>query len=373
MRSLLFVSLTAVMGCAMTPTRADEAEKVESLIHREVQANLAADGIGGAAIAVRIGGKTLFFNYGSADVGGARAITSDSLFNIASLRKVFEATLLAQAVQQGEMKFDDPVARYVVELERGGIIRRVTVGQLASHTSGLLLPQDHDPWPDWGYTLSEFLGTLNAWEPDPEHAPGVQPMYTHAGYVLLQLALERRFAKRIGELMQQRILKPLGLSSTVLPPTREDGHAALPPELLRRAVQGYGEDGTPIGAPGNQQGYYHFPDTGQMFSSARDLVRLLAFHLGELSAPPSLKAAMEIAQRPVASYGPHNAQGLAWEINTSAGPTIVEKNAGLNNTSGYLGMIRANKIAIVILTNRGNQNPAEVGRRLLPALARQLR
>ena len=80
---------------------------------------------------------------------------------------------------------------------------------------------------------------------------------------------------------------------------------------------------------------------------------------------------MEIAQRPVASYGPHNAQALAWEVNTTTDPPIVEKNAGLNNTSGYVGMIQAKKIGLVILTNRGNQNPAEVGRRLLPALARR--
>jgi beta-lactamase class C len=373
MRSWLLVCLTTVMGCAMTPTRADEAEKVESAVRREIQAILPTDGVGGVAVAVRVNGKTLFFNYGSADARSGRAITADSLFNIASLRKVFEATLLAQAVQQGEMRFEDPVSRYVVELQHGGTIRRVTVGQLASHMSGLLLPQDHDPWPDWGYTLPEFIRTLNAWEPDPEHEPGRQPMYTHAGYVLLQLALERRLAKRMSELMQQRILKPLGLSSTVLPPTRDDGHGGLAPALLRRAVQGYGENGTPLGAPGNQQGYYHFPDTGQMFSSARDLVRLVAFHLGELPAPASLQAAMEIAQRPVASYGPHNAQALAWEVNTTTDPPIVEKNAGLNNTSGYLGMIRAKKIGLVILTNRGNQNPAEVGRRLLPELARQLR
>ena len=63
---------------------------------------------------------------------------------------------------------------------------------------------------------------------------------------------------------------------------------------------------------------------------------------------------------------------LAWEINSGTDPTIVEKNAGLNNTSGYLGMIRAKRIGLVILTNRGNQNPAEVGRRLLSELAQRM-
>jgi beta-lactamase class C len=61
---------------------------------------------------------------------------------------VFEATLLAQAVRNGHLRLDDPVAKYVVELQQGGDIRQVTLGQLATHTSGLLLPQDHPPWLD---------------------------------------------------------------------------------------------------------------------------------------------------------------------------------------------------------------------------------
>jgi beta-lactamase class C len=370
MRSLSSLILGAVMVGAIMATRADEAREVEGLVAREMQAVLPADQIGGAAVAVLIGGKTLFFNHGSADMGDARPITADSLFNLASLRKVFEAILLAQAVQQEEMALHDPVSRYVVELQRGGTIRRVTVGQLASHMSGLLLPQDHDPWPDWGYTLPEFIATLNAWKPDPDHEPGRQPRYTHAGYVLLQLALERRFATPIDELMRRRMLEPLGLSSTLLPPTGEDGHARLPPPLLRRAVQGYGENGTPIAAPGNHQSYYQFPGTGQMFSSARDLARFLAFNLGELPAPGSLRAAMELAHRPVGSYSPRNAQALAWEVNANTDPPIVEKPAGLNNTSAYIGMMPARKLGIVILSNRGNQNAAEVGRRILAELAK---
>jgi CubicO group peptidase (beta-lactamase class C family) len=44
---------------------------------------------------------------------------------------------LRTAVKQGELKLDNPVANYVGELAQGADIRRVTLGQLASHTSGL--------------------------------------------------------------------------------------------------------------------------------------------------------------------------------------------------------------------------------------------
>src|SRR5262245_39776027 len=153
--------LMLLIGGAATTAQADIA-RIERLVAREIHTILPTDGIGGAAVAVRIDGRTAFFNYGSADMAQGRPITLDSVFNIASLRKVFEATLLAQAVQQGELALDDPVARHVVELQHAGYLRGITVGQLAIHTSGLLLPQDHEPWPDWGYTLPEFIRTLQA-------------------------------------------------------------------------------------------------------------------------------------------------------------------------------------------------------------------
>src|SRR4051812_24827449 len=114
----------------------------------------------GVAVVLRLGGHTFFFNYGWADRGNEKPVTTDSLFNLASLRKVFEATLLARSVRDGDLGLEERLAKYVSELQGGGDIRRVTLGQVATHTSGLLLPQDHPPWPDWGYTLPEFIPTI---------------------------------------------------------------------------------------------------------------------------------------------------------------------------------------------------------------------
>src|SRR5262245_24260371 len=367
---LLILILASVVS--VTEAAGTESTAVERLVAREIHEVLPADGIGGAAVAVRIGGRTLFFNYRAADVAQGRPITSDSLFNIASLRKLLEATLLAQAGQQGDMTLDDPVARYVLELQHAGHMRHATVGQLAAHTSGLSLPQDYDPWPDWGYTLPEFVRTLQDWAPDRDLKPGQEHVYTHAGFVLLQLALERRFAMPIAELMQQRLLRPLGLSSTMVPAAGAHGRAALPPDLMQRTVQGYSPEGTTIGAPGDQQTYYDFPGTGQMFSTPRDLALFLAAHLGDLPGHDALQLAMKSTQQTKVFYGPRNAQALAWEVNYNSVPPIIEKNAGLNNTSGYIGMLPDHKLGIVILANRGSQHAAEMGRRILPELAQTI-
>jgi beta-lactamase class C len=361
---LVRVALTATLIAGfMTGTRAETDKNVEQIVVRQVAPMLSGGGMGGAAVAVRIKGRTLLFNYGWADRARERRITADSLFNLASLRKVFDATLLARAVRAGELKLEDPASKYVVELQQGGDIRDVTLGQLATHTSGLLLPQDHPPWPDWGYTLPQFIRTLNAWRKDFE--PGKPNVYSHAGFVLLQLALERRLAAPMDELMEQRVLRPLGMSSTTLPRRDASARGRLSPEHKNRAVQGYDENGTPIGEPGDQQGYYHWPGTSQMYSSPRDMAVFLAANLGELPINHSLQDALNLTQHGILRIGPRNLQALAWEIVVGDEPTIVEKYGGLNNASAYIGMMPDRKLGLVILTNRGNHYPNEVGRRIL--------
>jgi beta-lactamase class C len=360
--------LMAALFVAPAGTHAANDSDIERVIAKQLLPTLIGeDGIGGVAVAVRIGGRTLFYNYGLADVATRRPISSDALFNLASLRKVFEATVLAQAVQRGELRFDDRVAQYVPELAHGKTIREVTLGQLASHTSGLLLPTDHPPWPEHGYTLDRFIGALNEWTLEAGRRPGETHTYTHAGYILLQLALERRFGMPIAELIGQRLLKPLGMSATILPNHPLDAeHTPLP-----KAVQGYGEDGEPIGVPGNQQSYYEFPGTGQMFSSARDLAVLLAANLGEIPLDPELRAAMQLAQRGVFRIDSRYTQALAWEVCNFGGPTIVDKPGGIDNASAYVGMVPDKRLGIVILVNRGSRNPHDVARNVvLPALAK---
>jgi beta-lactamase class C len=362
----LQIALTALLIAAPgAPARA--GSDVEGVVARHIQTILSAGEPGGAAVAVRIEGRTLFFNFGLADFAGRRPITADTLFNLASLRKVFEATLLAQAVREGDLALDDPAAKYVTELQQGGDIRHVTLGQLATHTSGLLLPQDHPPWPDWGYTLPQFIRTLNAWRTDFE--PGKQNVYTHAGYILLALALERRYAAPIDTLIEQRITHPLEMPSTTLPRRDESPRGHLSPEQSSRAPQGYGDDGAPIGAPGDQQGYYYWPGTSQMYSSARDMARFLAANMGELPIEPSLQGAMQFAQQSLFTIAPRNEQALAWEIVVEGERPIIEKYGGLDNTSTFIGMMPNRKLGVVIFGNRGNLHPSEPGRRILLELA----
>ncbi len=370
MRTLALAIAIMTLAGSSFASHVEAQESVRKIIQNEILALLPADGAGGIAVAVRIDGRLLFFDGGFADLTERRPITSDSLFNIASLRKPFEATLLALAVHQGKMALDDPISKYLPELSEGGDIRRVTVGQLAAHTSGLLLPHDHPPWPTTRYTPASFLEALKAWKADAARQPGRQHIYTHAGFILLQLALERGLGASVGDLAGQQIFEPLGMDSSWIPRRGKDRRSDLPPPLLQRAVQGYSEDGVIIGQPGDQQTYYDWPGTGQMYSSVRDLAVFLDANMGEGRVAPQLTRAMALAQAPAFTTGPHSAQALAWEIDNAAAPTVIDKNGGLNNASAYMGMIPARRLGIVVLSNRGGIDVAQAGQRALRQLSK---
>ena len=360
-RKKIFAILIGALLAAV-PVRGQE--NVEAIVAQNLRPILPGNGKpGGVAVAVRINGETRFFNYGFANDARKERVTPDSIFNLGSVGKVFATTILAEAVKRGELSLDDPVAKYVTELERGGDIRQVTLGQLASHTSGLpRVPQQYEHWHRGGYTWPDFVRFLNSWKAGPNHEPGKQYLYSNAAMVLLRVALERRFNTRFAALMHERITGPLGMSSTALP---------VPRDLVGRTVQGYGPGGSPIGQPGEEQGTFKWPSAGQIYSSSRDMAVFLAANIGDLAGHGPMENAMAFAQQPVFTVSPRLSLGLAWQ-NVSGGNLLIrDKNGGLNNTSTYIGFAPQPKLGIVILVNRGKQQPTTNGRQILHALAQE--
>jgi len=357
------IVIATVIGVLMAAgTAGAQQVNVEQIVAQNVQPILPENGRGGGvAVAVRMNGKAEFFNYGFANLARNERVTADSIFNLGSVGKVFATTSLAEAVKQGQLSLDDPVAKYVTELQRGGDIRRVTLGQLASHTSGLpRVPQQYEHWHRGNYTWPDFVRFLNSWKAGPNHEPGQQYLYSNAAMVLLRVALERRFNTRFAALMHDRITGPLGMSSTALP---------LPRDLLGRAVQGYNPMGRPIGRPGEESGVFEWPGAGQIYSSSRDMATFLAANMGELPDHRPMENAMALAQQPVFTVNAHLKLGLAWQNVSGGNLRILDKNGGLNNTSTYIGFAPQPKLGVVILVNRGKQHATGIGRQILHALA----
>jgi beta-lactamase class C len=360
-RTKIFAILIGAL-LAAAPVRGQE--NVEAIVAQNIRPILPANGKGGGvAVAVRINGETRFFNYGFANDARNERVTADSIFNLGSVGKLFATTTLAEAVKRGELSLDDPVAKYVTELQRGGDVRRITLGELASHTSGLPdQPGQYERSHRGKYTWPDFVRFLNSWKADPKHEPGKQYLYSDTAMVLLRIALQRRFNTPFAQLMHQRITGPLGMTSTALP---------LPRDLLGRAVQGYSPQGQPIGKLGMEGGTFQWRGSGQIYSSSRDMATFLAANLGELADHGAVESAMGFAQQPVFTVSPRLKIGLAWQIVSSGNLSILDKNGGLNNTSTYVGFAPQRKLAVVILVNRGKQHATGIGRQILPALAQE--
>ncbi len=353
----IILALCASSGASPAETNLS----IQQLVNQNIATMLPPDDAGGVAVAIRANRQTRFFSYGISDALKGTPVTENSLFNLASVGKVFATTILAQAVNRGELKLDDPVVQYVPELAHGGDISRVTLGQLASHTSGLpRVPQDAEQWHRGKYKVPDFVRFLNSWRADAEHEPGKQYLYSNAGIILLRLALERRFNMPFASLLDQRLISRLGMSSTAL---------LLSPALQARVVQGYGPNGNAVGFPGAVQGAFDWPGAGQIYSSARDMAVFLAANLGELADQPLLQGAMAFAQKGIFSVTPRFTQALAWQIIAQEDITIIDKNGGLNNTSTYVGFVPRKKIGVVILSNRGREPATRVGRQILYELA----
>src|ERR1700737_5190343 len=82
--ALIAIAVALLAGLSGTCAAMSDAE-LERVITREIAPM--ADGVGGAAVAVRMDGRTTFFNYGWAERANKRPITLDSLFNVASIRR----------------------------------------------------------------------------------------------------------------------------------------------------------------------------------------------------------------------------------------------------------------------------------------------
>src|SRR5581483_6530669 len=139
-------------------------------------------------------------------------VNGDTVFDIASITKVFTKLLLLDMVQRGEMKLDDPVQKYLpasVHMPtRNG--KEITLLNLATHTSGLSRDWDGGCTPEDLYQfLSSYQLTRN---------PGAEYEYSNLGACLLGLAIESKAGKPYPELLMERICRPMGLNHTCVDP-----------------------------------------------------------------------------------------------------------------------------------------------------------
>jgi serine-type D-Ala-D-Ala carboxypeptidase/endopeptidase len=286
--------------------------------------------------------------YGTTDRDKGRPVDGDTVFKIGSATKVFNASLLADMVQRGEVKLDDPVANYLpltmtVPTRQG---KAITLLDLVTHTSGLprlpdnFKPQDNaNPYADYQVQqMYDFLSTYTL-----THDIGTYYEYSNLGAGLLGHALSLKAGQDYETLLIERVLKPLGLSQTRI---------TLSPEMKQRLAAGYDEARLPTA----NWDFPTLPGAGALRSTVNDVLTFLEANLGVSSS--ALSPVLEMthnARRDAGGEGEDKMQvGLGWHLLTIGGTNIIWHNGGTGGYRSFIGFDKAKRRGVVILTNTAN-------------------
>lgn len=282
--------------------------------------------------------------YGARSLKDRTPVDGRTVYDIGSLTKVFTALLLAEGVEHGRLRLDEPVRNCVsgssgILAPTGG--RKVTMADLATHTSGLPLRPDNlrskDPDDKYaGYTEEDLLAFLSAFR--PSRPPGKTYEYSNVGYGLLGLALSRCNHADFATLVRKRITAPLGMADTAIEPTAA---------MQSREATGYDLDVRPV----RHWGMGALAPAGSLRSTADDLLKFLdaAIGLRRSALRPAFKE-MTSVERP-GGMEPATAIALGWNIYRHAGRKVVWKNGNVGGYRAFMGYETTSHTGVVALAN----------------------
>ncbi|MEV0275661.1 serine hydrolase domain-containing protein [Streptomyces sp. NPDC050610] len=224
---------------------------------------------------------------GLADLATGRAVGGGEHSRIASNTKTWTATVVLQLVGEGKVELDDSVDRYLPGLVRNERYdgRKITVRQLLRHTSGLPDYLDAPFWDDLDAHRWDHFDPLRTVEqalalPPPDDRTPDGFSYSNTNYNLAGLIVAKVTGHGIGTEIEQRIIKPLGLSGTYWPGDR----TTLPEPDLRGYVD---RDGTLVDR--TEWNTSAADASGALVSTGRDVTAFwTALLSGRLLAPAQL-------------------------------------------------------------------------------------
>lgn len=327
---LSFTTVCAASDASLLPARVDTAARqyVEAGEYPVL------------VIGVVDGEHSAVYAYGKLDNG--QTPDGSTVFEIGSVTKTFTATLLAQQVTEGKLRLDTPVSSLLPGFtlpSRNG--KNITLGNLAMQNSGLprlpdnLGPLDaKDPYADYDAgKLKAFLASYAL-----TRDPGSQYEYSNLGVGLLGYALGVHAGTDYEHLLQQQLLKPLGMTHS----SSVQGDA-----LKARLAPGHD-------SAGQAASNWHLATlsgAGGIVSTADDMLRYLKANMGV--TPTALYPAMQLAQTPRADGPtPKVRLGLVWMIDHVGNMDLVEHSGMTGGYASYVGFTADRKHGVVVLTNK---------------------
>jgi len=270
----------------------------------------------------------------------------DVKFRLGSLTKQFTATLVLLLQQDGRLKIDDPVSKYLPESPKTW--EKITLANLLGHTSGIPNFTNLKEFGVWRMSPHDLKEELAFFSDKPlEFEPGSKFEYSNSNYEVLGAVIEKVSGKSYGEMLQERIFEPLGM--------KESGLDTDELVLAKRA-EGYrpGKKGLEVARSESMTVPWA---AGSIYSTTGDLLK---WEHGLFGGKVLSEASL--TRMTTAGKGDY---GLGVFMSQKDGVKVVSHSGGIEGFSTWMAYVPEKKIAVVVLSNVNGAAPDAMGSQLL--------
>jgi CubicO group peptidase (beta-lactamase class C family) len=329
--------------------------EIQTWLQDRLPALLAEHQVPGTAVGVLFNGEVIDHAAGVLSRATEVPATTDTIFQIGSITKVWTTTLVMQLVDEGKVELDQPLRDYLPEFVIGDQTAAavITVRQLLSHTSGF----EGDIFNETGKgddAIEMFVPSLAG--VSQLFAPGEMFSYNNAAFAVLGRLIEVLRGKPFDTVLREQLFTPLGLT-----------HAATDPyeAILHRAAVGHlrpAPDAEPVPAPIWAMTRGMAPAGAMLAMRPRDLLAFAKMHLDSGTAedgtavlsPASVKAMQEQQVKLPALGMMGDSWGLGWELFDWDGTTVIGHDGGTIGQNAFLRVVPEHGLAVTVLTNGGD-------------------
>src|SRR5438105_10082150 len=259
----LSLLLTTLAVSSAQTESAKPASSLQSKVDAYVQPLVETRNFSGCILVARNGAAVLNRCYGMANYELEKPNTPQTRFHIAAVSKSVNAAAILLLEQQGKLKVEDKLAKFIPDYSRGD---EITLHHLLTHTSGI---PNVNNFPEYNEKSREHLSLeqiIALFKQKPlNFAPGSKYEYSNSNYNLLAYVIEKASGQSYGEFLRQNFSGALGMSMT--------GNDENPEQLLPERASGY----TPVGYDqiGNaaRLDWTIKTGNGSLYSTASDLLK----------------------------------------------------------------------------------------------------
>ncbi len=315
----------------------------------------------GATALVAVNGKVIYQKaFGKANLELDVDMSVNSVLEIGSLTKQFTAVSILMLVEQGKLKLDDEITKYIKDYPTHG--HKITIHHLLTHTSGMGSFTASDEWYDnrkKDFTKKYFI---NLFKKLPMHfAPGEKYLYSNTGYYLLASVIEKISNKTYEEFITEFIFKPLEMKNS--------SYGSRSKIILNRA-SGYHnindkrdeEFNKSETVNGDALNFNNYDGAGAILSTVNDLF------LWSRAIRNNKLISEENKIKAFTNYqlidGKNTNYGYGWAIDEINGISSIEHSGGTSSFRTNSIYLPKNDVFVVVFTNRNFSEPNYVSTKM---------